>query len=150
MRDQIIAALKEAMKNKDKVRLSALRLMQATLKDRDIAARGEGKDGGISDEEALQVLAKMVKQRQESAEMYDQAGRVELADKERQEIAVIQDFMPKQLSQEEAEQIVAKLVADLEAGSLKDMGRVMGELKKNYAGQMDFGKVGGFLKSLLS
>jgi uncharacterized protein YqeY len=124
--------------------------MQATLKDRDIAARGEGKDGGISDEEALQVLAKMVKQRQESAEMYDQAGRVELADKERQEIAVIQDFMPKQLSQEEAEQIVAKLVADLEAGSLKDMGRVMGELKKNYAGQMDFGKVGGFLKSLLS
>lgn len=150
MRDQIIAALKEAMKNKDKVRLSALRLMQATLKDRDIAARGEGKDGGISDEEALQVLAKMVKQRQESAEMYDQAGRVELADKERQEIAVIQDFMPKQLSQEEAEQIVAKLVADLGAGSLKDMGRVMGELKKNYAGQMDFGKVGGFLKSLLS
>lgn len=150
MRDQITAALKDAMRNKDKVRLSAIRLMHATLKDRDIAARGEGKDGGISEEETLQVLAKMVKQRQESAEMYDQAGRVELGDKEREEIIVIQGFMPKQLSQEESEQIVTKLVADLGASSLKDMGRVMGELKKHYAGQMDFGKTGGFLKGLLS
>ncbi|MEQ9143710.1 MAG: GatB/YqeY domain-containing protein [Parvibaculaceae bacterium] len=149
MREQITAALKEALKAQDKRRMSTIRLMQAAIKDRDIAARSEGGEGGVSDEEILGILGKMIKQREESAATYEQAGRLELATQEREEIEVIRDFMPAQLSEEEVEAACADVVSELGAESLKDMGRVMGELKKRYAGQMDFGKAGAAVKAKL-
>lgn len=149
MRDQLAAALKDALKAKDKRRLSTIRLMQAAIKDRDIAARGEGGDAGVTDDDILGILAKMIKQREESAVTYEGAGRVELATQEREEIEVIRSFMPQQLSQEEVEAACGEVVAELGAESLKDMGRVMGELKNRYAGQMDFGKAGAVIKAKL-
>jgi len=149
MRDQISAALKESLKAKDKRRLGTVRLMQAAIKDRDIAARGEGGDACVSDEDILGILAKMIKQREESATTYEGAGRLELATQEREEIDVIRTFMPKQMSVEEVEAACAEVVGELGADSLKDMGRVMGELKKRFAGQMDFGKAGGAVKAKL-
>ncbi|WP_420559308.1 GatB/YqeY domain-containing protein [Tepidicaulis sp.] len=150
MRDQFNAALKEAMKAQDKRRVATLRLMQAAIKDRDIAARTAGKPDGVSDEEILDILAKMIKQRTESVATYEQAGRLELAEQEREEIAIIQEFLPKQLSEDEVKEAVQGVVSDLGAESLKDMGKVMGELKKRYAGQMDFGKAGASVKAILS
>ena len=149
MRDQIAAALKDALKAKDKRRLGTVRLMQAAIKDRDIAARGEGGDACVTDDDILGILAKMIKQREESAATYEGAGRVELATQEREEIEVIRSFMPQQLSQEEVEAACGEVVAELGAESLKDMGRVMAELKNRYAGQMDFGKAGAVIKAKL-
>jgi len=149
MRDQISAALKEALKAKDKRRLGTVRLMQAAIKDRDIAARGEGGDACVSDEDILGILAKMIKQREESAVTYEGAGRLELATQEREEIDVIRSFMPKQMSPEEVEAACGTVVSDLGAESLKDMGRVMAELKSRFAGQMDFGKAGAAVKAKL-
>lgn len=149
MRDQLAAALKDALKAKDKRRLGTIRLMQAAIKDRDIAARGEGGDTGVTDDDILGILAKMIKQREESAVTYEGAGRVELATQEREEIEVIRSFMPQQLSQEEVEAACGEVVTELGAESLKDMGRVMAELKKRYAGQMDFGKAGAVIKAKL-
>ena len=150
MRDVINAAVKKAMLDKDKDRLSTLRLVNAAIKDRDIAARSDGNYDGVSDGDIQLVLAKMIKQRVESATTYEEAGRLELAEKERSEISVIETFLPKQLSEDEIEAAVAETVAETGAESVRDMGRVMGALKEKYAGQMDFGKAGGLVKARLS
>lgn len=149
MREQITEALKQATKAQDKRRLSTVRLIQAAIKDRDIAGRTAGRDEGVSDAEILDILSKMVKQRRESAPAYEQAGRLELAQQENEEIEIIQTFLPKQLDEGETREACEGCVEELDAKGLKDMGRVMGELKKRYAGQMDFGKAGAFVKSLL-
>jgi uncharacterized protein YqeY len=149
MRDQLAAALKDAMKSKDAARLSTVRLVQAEIKTRDIANRGAGK-GDASDDEILQILAKMVKQREESAKIYEDNARPELAAKERAEIVVVQDFMPKQLSEAEVRANVAAAIAEAGASGPKDMGKVMAVLKERYAGQMDFAKASSVLKELLS
>ena len=149
MRSRVNDALKSAMKAKDQTRLSTLRLINAAIKDRDIAMRGDGDDGGVGDAEVLQILGKMVKQRQESARAYEEGGRLELAEKEREEIAVIEDFLPKQLDEEEVAAAVDKAIKATGAASIRDMGKVMGELKSRYTGQMDFGRVGPMVKGRL-
>jgi len=149
LRTRINDALKEAMRAKAADRLSVLRLMNSAIKDRDIAARGEGLPSPVAEDGVIAVLARMVKQRQESARAYDEAGRADLSGKERAEVEVIEEFLPRQLSPEEAEQAVAAAIAETGASSIKDMGRVMGALKARYAGQMDFGAVGPLVKSRL-
>ena len=150
LRDEISAALKEAMKAGDKKKLSTLRLMQAAIKDKDINSRTEGHDSALtSDSGIVELFAKMVKQRQDSVAAYEQGGRPELAQNERDEIAVIQSFMPKQMTEEEAKAAVAEVIKAVGATSVKDMGKVMAELKAKFAGQMDMGKAGGIVKSLL-
>ncbi|MBP2444780.1 MULTISPECIES: GatB/YqeY domain-containing protein [Rhizobium] len=149
LRDQLATQLKEAMKAKNAERLSTVRLIQAAVKDRDIANRGTGKEQA-SDDEILQILAKMVKQRDESAKIYEENSRPELAAKERAEIIVIQDFMPKQLSDGEVRANVSAIIAETGAAGAKDMGKVMAALKERYAGQMDFAKASATVKELLS
>jgi len=149
LRDQLATQLKEAMKAKNAERLSTVRLIQAAVKDRDIANRGVGKEQA-SDDEILQILAKMVKQRDESAKIYEENSRPELAAKERAEIIVIQDFMPKQLSDSEVRANVSAIIAETGAAGAKDMGKVMAALKERYAGQMDFAKASATVKELLS
>jgi len=148
LRSQITAAIKDAMKAKDADRLATLRLMNADIKKRDIDARGEGKEP-LTDPEVVAALAKMVKQRQESVKMYNEGGRPELADKETAEISVIEGFLPKQLSEAETQSAVEAAIEEVGATSIKDMGKVMGALKAKYTGQLDFGKVGGLVKSKL-
>jgi uncharacterized protein len=148
MREKITEDVKTAMKAGDKDRLSTLRMMQAAIKDRDIANRGLGKGAAVEDE-LLQLLTKMVKQREESAAIYDKGGRPELAAKEREEIGFIQAYMPKQLSDDETKTAIAAIIAETGAASIKDMGRVMAELRAKYSGQMDFGKASSVIKSLL-
>jgi uncharacterized protein len=149
MREKITEDVKTAMKAGEKDRLSTLRMMQAAIKDRDIANRGLGKEAAGEDE-LLQLLTKMVKQREESAAIYDKGGRPELAAKEREEIGFIQAYMPKQLSDAETKDAIAAIIADTGAASIKDMGKVMAELRAKYSGQMDFGKASGVIKSLLT
>ena len=150
LRDEIMAAVKDAMKSGDKKRLGTLRLMQAAIKDKDINSRTEGHDSALtSDTGIAELFAKMVKQRQDSVTAYEQGGRPELAQAERDEITVIQSFMPKQMSDEEAKAAVAGVIAAVGATSVKDMGKVMAELKAKFAGQMDMGKAGGIVKALL-
>jgi uncharacterized protein YqeY len=148
IRDTLANAQKEAMKAKDTARLSTVRLILAAVKDRDIANRGAGKEQA-SEDEILQLLAKMIKQREESAKVYTDGGRPELAEKERQEITVIQGFMPEQLSDEKVREICAAVVAELDAHGLKDMGKCVAVLKERYAGQIDFAKASAILKDLL-
>ena len=148
MRDELTAALKDAMKAKDSVRLSTIRLVQAAIKDRDIANRTAGKDAA-SDEEIAQLLAKMVKQREESARIYEENARAELALQERAEIEVIKAFMPAQLSDDEIRAAAAAAIADTGAAGPKDMGKVIGLLKERYTGKMDFAKASGIVKELL-
>ncbi|QKK22991.1 GatB/YqeY domain-containing protein [Rhizobium hidalgonense] len=149
LRDQLATQLKEAMKAKNAERLSTVRLIQAAVKDRDIANRGTGKEQA-SDDEILQILAKMVKQRDESAKIYEENSRPELAAKERAEITVIQDFMPKQLSDSEVRANISAIIAETGAAGAKDMGKVMAALKERYAGQMDFAKASATVKELLN
>ncbi|SPF75468.1 hypothetical protein ALP8811_00456 [Aliiroseovarius pelagivivens] len=149
MRSRVNDALKTAMKNKDAARLTTLRLINAAIKDQDIALRGKGEDALVSDADVLAILGKMVKQRQESARAYEEGGRLELAEKELEEITVIEDFLPRQLSDDESEAAVAAAIAEVGAGSIRDMGKVMGALKAKYTGQMDFGKVGPMVKAKL-
>jgi len=149
LRDQINDSLKEAMKSGDKRRVSTLRLVNSAIKDRDIQNRTSGPDAGVSDAQIVEVLAKMVKQRQESLEIYEKAGRDELATQEREEIQIIQGYMPKQLSDEEVKSVIAAVIKDVGATSVKDMGKVMGALKAKYSGQMDFAKAGAVIKGLL-
>ncbi len=149
MRSRLSTALKDAMKSKEATRLSTLRLINAAIKDRDIALRSEGREDGVSDEEILGILGKMVKQRQESARAYEEAGRLELAEGERAEIAVIEEFLPRQMSDAEIAAAIDKALAETDAQSIRDMGRVMGALKAKYAGRMDFGKVGPMVKNRL-
>lgn len=150
IRDRIDAALKQAIKAQEKVRMSTLRLILAAIKDRDIAARTAGKQGGVSDAEVLDILAKMIKQRRESVETYENAGRLELAEREQSEIEVISDFLPRQLDEPAMEKACGEVVAEIKADGLKDMGRTMNALKERYAGQMDFSKASGLVKRLLS
>ena len=149
MRARINEALKEAMKAKNAARLSTLRLVSAAIKDRDIAMRGEGREDGVNDGEILAILGKMVKQRQESARAYEEGGRLELAEKELTEITVIEDFLPRQLSEEETAKAIEKAIQATQAESIRDMGRVMASLKADYTGQIDFGKVGPMVKEML-
>lgn len=149
MREQLTESMKEAMKAKDSRRLSTVRLIQSAVKDRDIANRGVGKEAA-SDDEILQILQKMVKQREESAKIYEDAGRAELATQEREEIAILKTFMPEQLSDEKVDEIVAAVVAEIGAAGMKDMGKVMAILRERYAGQMDFAKASGVIKAKLS
>jgi len=149
LRARVNAALKEAMKAKEAQKLSTLRLINAAIKDRDIDARAEGKDDGVADDVVLAILGKMVKQRQESAKVYEEGGRLELAEKEREEIGVIETFLPRQLSEDETDAAVSDAIAAVDAQSIRDMGKVMGVLKGKYTGQMDFGKVGALVKSQL-
>ena len=149
MRERINAALKEAMKAKDAGRLSTLRLISAAIKDREIAARGDGEESVIGDDEVLAILGKMVKQRQESARQYEEGGRLELAEKERGEISVIENFLPRQLDDAEVDAAITAAMAEVGAESIRDMGKVMGALKAKYTGQMDFGAVGPMVKAKL-
>lgn len=154
IRHRINSALKDAMKSKDSARLSTLRLINAAIKDRDIAARGadgEGESGpeGVSDTEVMAILSKMVRQRQESARAYEEAGRLDMAEKEREEIGIIEDFLPRQLSDEESRKAIDAAINETGASSIRDMGKVMGALKSRYTGQMDFGRVGPMVKDRL-
>lgn len=150
LKAKIADALKEAMREKATDRLSTLRLINAAIKDREIAMRGESSETGIGEDEILSILGKMVKQRQESARAYEEGGRLELAEKERSEISVIEDFLPRQLSEEEVTKAVDSVLDEIGASSIRDMGRVMGALKAKYTGQMDFGAVGPLVKARLS
>jgi uncharacterized protein YqeY len=150
LRDRFQAELKEAMKAKDARRVSTLRMVLAALKDKDIAARTETSREGIGEDDVLSLLAKMVKQREESATAFDAGGRPELAAAEREEIAIIASFMPKQMSAEEMKAAIAAVISETGAASVKDMGKVMAALKGRYAGQMDFAKASALVKELLS
>ncbi len=149
MQERFSEALKAALKSQDKVRISTLRLINAAIKDRDIADRSDNGGEGVSEEVVLEILAKMIKQRQESLTAYEEAGRLDLADQERNEIVVIKEFMPRQLDDDEIVAAVDAALAEVGAETLKDMGKVMGLLKKQYTGQMDFGKAGARVKEKL-
>jgi uncharacterized protein len=148
LRDDINNALKDAMKARDERRVSTLRLVNSALKNADIEARGQNK-GPLGDDELLALLAKMIKQRQESIELYEKGGRAELAQQERDEIAIITAYLPKQMSDAEVRTAITQAIADANASSMKDMGKVIAALKARYAGQMDFGKVSPLVKELL-
>ena len=150
LREQINDSLKEAMKAKDQKRVGTLRLINAALKDKDIAARTETSRELLGDDEILSLLAKMIKQREDSIAAYKAGNRPELAAAEEGEIAVIREFMPKQMNADEAKAAIAKVIADVGAASIKDMGKVMAALKEHYAGQMDFGRASGAVKELLT
>ena len=149
MRERVTKALKEAMKNKEADRLSTLRLINAAIKDRDIAARSDGEEVHVSDAEVLAIMGKMVKQRQESARAYEEGGRLELAEKERAEVKVIEEFLPRQMDEDEIAAAVDEAIAGSGATSIRDMGKVMGALKSKYTGRMDFGRVGPMVKERL-
>jgi uncharacterized protein len=148
MRETITAALKAATKAQDKRRISTLRLVAAAIKDRDIAARGLGKSEA-TDVELLELFAKMIKQREESEKIYADAGRTELAEQEAEEIVIIREYLPKQLSESDMQNAIAVAIAETGASSVKDMGKVMAALKSRYAGQMDFAKASALVRAKL-
>jgi uncharacterized protein YqeY len=150
MRNEISAALKQAMKDKSTDRLSTLRLISAAIKDRDIAARSDGNDASVSDEEVLAILVKMVKQRQESARVYEEGNRLDLSERELAEIIIIEEFLPRQLGEEKTNAVIAQAIAETGAESIRDMGKVMGILKSKYTGQIDFGAAGAKVKAALT
>ena len=150
LRTRITSEMKQAMKDKATARLSTLRLINAAIKDRDIAARGEGNEEGVDDTELLAILGKMVRQRQESAKAYEEASRLDLSEREIAEISIIEEFLPRQLSNKETEDALNAAIAEVGASSIRDMGRVMSLLKANYTGQMNFGAVGPMVKERLS
>ncbi|MCY4168374.1 MAG: GatB/YqeY domain-containing protein [Rhodobacter sp.] len=147
MRQRIFSGLKEATKSQDRPRLSTLRLINAAIKDKEIAMRGTGTD--LGDREVLGILDKMVRQRQESARAYEEGGRLDLAERERAEIKVIEEYLPKRLSGDEVARAVEKAIRAVDATSIRDMGRVIGTLKAEYMGQMDFARVGSMVKDRL-
>lgn len=148
-RAEFSAALKDALKNKDKVAMSTIRLIMAALKDRDITAREKGGSEGIAEAEILSMLQSMIKQRQESSKTYSEAGRDDLAEREEAEIDVIRQFLPKQLSEDEVVEIIDSKIKALGIETVKDMGKLMGVLKSEYAGQIDMGKASGLVKARL-
>ena len=150
MRDILDKSLKDAMRARDTQKISTIRLINAAIKDRDIAIRSEDNLEGVSDGEILSILSKMIKQRKESAKQYEEGGRLELAQQEFEEIEIIENFLPRQLDLNEIEQTVKKIILEINANSLRDMGKVMSLLKENYSGKMDFGKAGVVAKELLS
>ncbi|KAB2871086.1 MAG: GatB/YqeY domain-containing protein [Bauldia sp.] len=148
MRERINAALKQAMLDQDKRRVSTLRLINAAIKDRDIAARSAGRDP-VGAEDFLEILMKMIKQRLESARLYEEGHRLDLAEQEREEIAIIKTFLPKQLEEDEVRSVCAEAIKTTGAHGLRDMGRCMQALKERYAGRMDFGKASQIVKQQL-
>lgn len=150
IRKRLMEAQKDAMRGREAKRLSTLRLINAAIKDRDIAVRSEESDTGVNDAEIMSILAKMIKQRQDSAKVFEEAGRIELAEGERGEIKVIEEFLPKQLSEAEVQAAIDSAIAMVGASSIRDMGKIMGELKSKYVGQMDFGNVGAAVKATFS
>ena len=150
MRDRLKDVLTVSLKAREKRRVATVRLILAAIKDRDIAVRSDGQADGVSDEEILAILQKMVKQRRESTVMYQEGGRLELAAQEEEEITIIEEFLPQKMGQEEMAVAVGEVVAECGATSLKDMGGVMGLLKERYGGRMDFAKAAGHVKSWLS
>ncbi len=148
LRDKINNSMKDAMKSGDKLRLSTVRLINAAIKNAEIEARTSNKQ--VDDEALMGLLQKMIKQRQESVELYDKGGRKELADQERGEIAIIQEFLPAQMSDADINAAIAAAIAETGAAGMKDMGKVIGVLKGKFAGQMDFGKASGLVKAALS
>lgn len=150
LRERISAGLKQAMRDKAADRLSTLRLITAAIKDRDIAARGDGSEDGVTDTDILAILGKMVKQRHESERAYEEGGRLDLSERERAEVGVIEEFLPRQLTATEITAAIDATVDALAATSIRDMGRVMADLKARYTGQMDFGAVGPMVKDRLS
>ena len=150
LRTRISTSLKKAMKEKEAERISTLRLINAAIKDKDIAARAEGNDEGVGDDEVLNILGKMTKQRKESARAYEEGGRLDLAESELSEVTIIEEFLPQQLSEEETTKAIDAAIAEIGADSIRDMGKVMGALKSKYTGQMDFGKAGPLVKDRLA
>ncbi|MBH63829.1 MAG: glutamyl-tRNA amidotransferase [Alphaproteobacteria bacterium] len=150
LRERLTESLKSAMKAKDARRSATVRLILAALKDRDIAARGSGDSEGLGEEEILHMMQTMIRQRRESIEMYKKGQRDDLVDQEEGEIRVIEEFLPKQMSEDEVSAASREIIAELDAHSIKDMGQVMGELKSRYAGKMDFGKASQVVKGLLT
>ena len=148
MREKINEALKQAMKDHDKRRTGTLRLINAAIKDRDIAARSKGKDG-VSDDEILEILARMIKQRRDSITAFVDGGRPELAKSEQEEIDIVSEFLPEQMEEDEIREVCRKVIDELGAGGLKDMGRTMGALKERYAGQMDFSLASRIVREML-
>jgi len=149
IRDTLAQAMKQALKDKNQVALATIRLITAALKDRDIAARGEDRHDGISDDEILSMLQTMIKQRQESARMYEDGGRTDLMENEQAEIAIIQQFLPDPLSDEDVAAAIDEAVTHTDAASVRDMGKVMAHLKARYAGQMDFSAASQLVKTRL-
>lgn len=149
IRTRITAELKDAMKNKEVEKLSTLRLINAAIKDKDIAKRGQSEDAGVTEADVTAILGRMVKQRNESARAYEEGGRLDLAERERAEILVIQTFLPKQLDSDETRAAVLAAISETGASSIRDIGKVMGALKSKYTGQMDFGEVGPMVKDQL-
>ncbi len=150
LRERLSDRLRSAMKGREKRAVSTVRLILTAVKDRDIAARGKGNADGISDQEILQVLQTMVRQRHESIELYEQGGRLELAEQEAEEIAIIETFLPERLDEAATEQAIQSVVGEIGACSIKDMGRTMAILRERYAGQMDFAKASAVVKERLS
>ena len=149
MRSELDANLKEAIKSQEKQRVATLRLINAAIKDRDIAVRSEENTEGVSDAEIILILSNMVKQRKQSIIQYEEGGRIELAEREREEIKIIQEFLPNQLTDEEIHIEISKLIDAQEQLTIKDMGKIMSELKGKFSGRMDFGKASGIVKALL-
>jgi uncharacterized protein YqeY len=150
LREKFKEALRDAMKSRNERATATLRLIQAALKDRDIAARGRGKMDGIDEAEIVSMLQTMIKQRKESISHFEQGGRLELAQQEQEEIGIIENFLPKQMGDAEAEKAIKDLIAELGAGSIKDMGRTMAALRERYAGRMDFTKASVVVKQALT
>ena len=150
LRDRIGAALKQAMRDKDAQRLATLRLINAAIKDQEIAARAKGGEVQLSDDDVLTILGKMTKQRQESVRAYEEGGRIDLAEREEQEVAVIAEFLPRQLSDAEVDAAIEAAIKETGASSIRDMGKIMGVLKAKYTGQMDFGAVGPRIKDRMT
>jgi uncharacterized protein YqeY len=149
LRDDINSALKDAMKGGDKRRVSTLRLVNSALKNADIEARGQGKEP-LTDDDLLGLMQKMIKQRQESIELYEKGARADLADQERAEIAIIAAYLPRQMSEDDAKAAIAAVVTEIGAQGMKDMGKVMAVLKQRHAGKMDFGKASPIVKGMLT
>lgn len=148
LRERFTQELKDAMKAGDKRKLGTVRMIQAAVKDKDIESRGAGREQA-SDEEILALLQKMIKQRQESAQVYSENGREELAQQEREEAEIVQSFLPKQLDEAETRAAIEAAIAETGAASMKDMGKVIGKLRADYAGRMDFAKASALVKEML-
>ena len=149
LRTRLTDTLKSSMKERNERSVSTLRLILAALKDQDIAARGKGNKEGLTDDHILSLLQSMIKQRRDSIKLYEQGGRMELAQREAEEIAVIEEFLPEQMSDDEMATVITGIIGEVGAESLKDMGKAMGALKEQYAGQMDFAKASAMVKERL-
>ena len=149
MRSELDENLKEAIKSQEKQRVATLRLINAAIKDRDIAVRSEENTEGVSDDEIILILSNMVKQRKQSIVQYEEGGRIELAEREREEIKIIQEFLPDQLTNEEIQTEISKIIDAEDQLTIKDMGKIMGKLKNRFSGRMDFGKASEIVKALL-